>query len=441
MGNRLKPYEEYKETGLPWLDRVPLHWDLEKIKHLFNERIMKGYSEEPLLAATQSRGVVLKNMYENRTVVAVKGLHLLKLVKIGDFVISLRSFQGGIEYAYCRGIISPAYTIITSNKKIKKGYFRHLGKSRIFLELLKLSVTGIREGQNIDYSLLKNSAIPLPPQEEQDQIVKYLDSKISKINKFIKAKKKQIELLKEQKQAIINQTVTKGLDPNVKMKPSGIEWLEDIPEGWDIIRNKNVLKIKKNTVGENSHNHVLLSLTIKGIVIRDIESGKGKFPTDFSTYQQVGIDDIVFCLFDIDETPRTVGLSCLNGMITGAYTVFEIENINKLFLYYYYLALDDKKALKPLYTGLRKVINTDVFLRSKMIFPPVKEQGRIVNYIETKIKSIDIVVERVKKEIDLITEYKTSLTSNVVTGKVDVRQIKVEDVIEGIEEGFEDLEG
>lgn len=111
------------------MGNVPKHWELKKIKRLFMERVDKGYPEEPLLAATQTKGVVPKKMYENRTVTAEKDLHLLKLVKVGDFVISLRSFQGGIEYAYYQGIISPAYTIIVPNTEINRGYFRHLAKS------------------------------------------------------------------------------------------------------------------------------------------------------------------------------------------------------------------------------------------------------------------------------------------------------------------------
>ena len=155
MTNKLRQYDEYRKSDLLWLDRIPRHWKLKKIKHLFKERTEKGYPDEPLLAATQAKGVVPKSMYENRTVTAEKDLHLLKLVEVGDFVISLRSFQGGIEYAYYRGIISPAYTIMVPNEAVNRGYFRYLAKSQPFLELLGFCVTGIREGQNIDYGILK----------------------------------------------------------------------------------------------------------------------------------------------------------------------------------------------------------------------------------------------------------------------------------------------
>ena len=145
----MERYSEYKDSGVKWLGEIPGHWELRKMKYTFDERSQKGFPNEPLLAATQNHGVILKSQYENRTVEAVKSLDTLKLVEIGDFVISLRSFQGGLEYAHNRGIISPAYTILTPTH-IKASYFKHLSKSDIFISLLKSSVTGIREGQNID---------------------------------------------------------------------------------------------------------------------------------------------------------------------------------------------------------------------------------------------------------------------------------------------------
>jgi type I restriction enzyme S subunit len=335
------------------------------------------------------------------------------------------------------GMITGAYTVFEVgdiNEKYLYYYYLSLDNHK----QLKPLYTGLRKVINTDVFLRTN--MPYPPREEQDQIVRYLESKLIKINKFIKDKKKLISLLKEQKQSIINQVVTKGLDSNAKMKQSGIEWVGDIPEEWDVIRNKNVLELKKNIVGNSSSEYDLLSLTTNGIILRDLESGKGKFPSDFSSYQQVCVDDIVFCLFDVDETPRTVGLSTLDGMITGAYTVFRIKNINKLFLYYYYLALDNKKALKPLYTGLRKVINTDLFLRTNMVLPPSMEQEKIVNYIETKTQAIDKAIERIKKELEFIIEYRTSLISSVVTGKIDVQSIEIEDIIEELEDDFIDLD-
>lgn len=156
---------------------------MRKIKHIFRERNETGHPKEKLLVASQDKGVVSKKEYGLRTVEATKNLHLLKLVNVGDFVISLRSFQGGIEYAWTRGIISPAYTVLIPDIH-NPHYLRYLLKCNLFKELLRNCVTGIREGQNIDYKKLQEHYIPIPPPEEQDLIIKYIDN-LSVINELI----------------------------------------------------------------------------------------------------------------------------------------------------------------------------------------------------------------------------------------------------------------
>ena len=221
MTLRLKPYPKYKPFGVDWLGDVPSHWRTRRLKTVLSERVEKGFPDEPLLAATQAQGVVLKEQYENRTVLALKDLHLLKLVHVGDFVISLRSFQGGIEYAYERGIISPAYTVLHSIDGTVNEYLARLFKSGPFIENLSLHVTGIREGQNIDYGKLRVSLIPLPPLDDQTAIVRYLDHAADRIRRAVSAKERLIELLTEQRQAVIHRAVTRGLDPNVPAQGFG----------------------------------------------------------------------------------------------------------------------------------------------------------------------------------------------------------------------------
>lgn len=238
----MKAYPEYKRTGEVWLQSIPAHWEMRKIKFLFNERSEKGYPNEPLLVASQNMGVVPKRVYGNRTVEAQKDLHLLKLVRIGDFVISLRSFQGGIEYAYYQGIISPAYTIMVSKGIIKNEYFKFLAKSYLFIELLKICVTGIREGQNIDYTVLKNQRIPVPPITEQIQIASFLDWKLSNICKLIPYKDmttyfihsnailaKEFLLISEYKRKLISDIITGQIDVR-KVEIPEYETVEEIDE-------------------------------------------------------------------------------------------------------------------------------------------------------------------------------------------------------------------
>ncbi len=164
----------------------------------------------------------------------------------------------------------------------------------------------------------------------------------------------------------------------------------EIPSHWTMMRNRVFLRPKLVPVGQDANKYPLLSLTTKGIVFRDIESGKGKFPKDFDTYQTVEPNDIVFCLFDVDETPRTVGLSSLNGMLTGAYDTFSMSNVvSPQFINYYYTAVDDVKALRPYYSGLRKVVKKDKFMAISIPLPPIPEQNKIVAYLNKRITLID----------------------------------------------------
>ncbi len=208
----LNPNAPMKDSGQIQFGEIPAHWDSVKMKYCFTQRSEKGFPNEPVLCATQSKGVIPQSLYENRVVVVNKGFEGLKLVKVGDFVISLRSFQGGIEYAYYQGIISAAYTILTPKDERNSQYFKYLFKSHPFIQLLQTCVTGIREGQNINYAVLGNNFIPIPPIEEQNAIVEYIEAKTNSIDKMIDALKAEIDRLTEYKQRLISDVVTGQLN-------------------------------------------------------------------------------------------------------------------------------------------------------------------------------------------------------------------------------------
>lgn len=208
----LNPNVPLKDSGQVQFGEIPAHWDSVKMKYCFTQRSEKGFPNEPVLCATQSKGVIPQSLYENRVVVVNKGFEGLKLVKVGDFVISLRSFQGGIEYAYYQGIISAAYTILTPKDERNSQYFKYLFKSHPFIQLLQTCVTGIREGQNINYAVLGNNFIPIPPIEEQNAIVEYIEAKTNNIDKMIDALKAEIDRLTEYKQRLISDVVTGQLN-------------------------------------------------------------------------------------------------------------------------------------------------------------------------------------------------------------------------------------
>ncbi|MDF2849741.1 MAG: hypothetical protein K0S31_426 [Sphingobacterium multivorum] len=201
-----------------------------------------------------------------------------------------------------------------------------------------------------------------------------------------------------------------------KYKDSGIDWLGEIPEHWVMRPNKYVFQLVKNQVGKRSIKYDLLSLTLRGIVKRDMENPEGKFPAEFDTYQEVRINDFVFCLFDVEETPRTVGLSSFDGMITGAYTVMKpTRGIHAPFMYYYYLNADDKKQLKYLYRGLRNTIPKDSFSRLKSIIPPIHEQKAIANYLDDKSEKIGIAINLKEQQIEKLKELRQITIHHAIT--------------------------
>lgn len=204
----LNPDVKMKESKTPFFGLIPEHWEERKMKYCFSERSEKNHPEEPILCATQSQGVIPQSMYQNRVVVVNKGFEGLKFVKVGDFVISLRSFEGGIEYAYYQGIISAAYTILTPNNSDNADYFKLLFKSYPFIQVLQTCVTGIREGQNINYQMLGRQFIPMPPIDEQCAIVTYVEDKCAKVNTLIAELEAEIEYIKEYKQRLIADCVT-----------------------------------------------------------------------------------------------------------------------------------------------------------------------------------------------------------------------------------------
>lgn len=201
----------------------------------------------------------------------------------------------------------------------------------------------------------------------------------------------------------------------VSYKPSGIEWLGEIPKHWEIKKCKFFFIIQNTIIGDLWNKTKLLSLTLNGVVERDINNPEGKFPSDFSTYQLVKRGNLVFCLFDVEETPRAIGLSQIDGMITSAYTVIKVVNQNERFLAYLFISLDNGKNLSFLYRGLRKTISKEDLLNLKIPLPPLQEQKAIAEFLDKKCDKISQFIESKQKLITLLQEKKQALINEAVT--------------------------
>ena len=433
MTTGIKPYASMKPSGIPWLGDIPAHWTLSRTKALLAERSEKGHPDKPLLAATQTKGVVRKKDYANRTVLALKDLHLLKFVEVGDFVISLRSFQGGIEYARDSGIISPAYTVLYAKDPRHHKFLACLFKSRCFVDSLVLAVTGIREGQNIDYGRLARSTLPLPPLPEQSAIARFLDHINRRIQKYIRAKEKLIALLDEYKQALIDQAVTGQIDvrtgePYPEYKESGVNWLGRVPKDWDLRPAKWHLREvdERSKTGEEE----MLSVShITGVTPR-----KQKNVTMFKAESNVGhklckVGDIVVNTMWAWMT--ALGVAREEGLVSPSYAVYRP----------YGTALEGNYAdlllrsapFKSEYicrsTGIRASrlrLYPENFLSIKLLCPSIEEQRAIVDFVDTKSAAMRHVADLTRSEISFLREYHRRLIADVVTGKLNVREAAAE---------------
>lgn len=210
------------------------------------------------------------------------------------------------------------------------------------------------------------------------------------------------------------------LKPYPAMKDSGLPWCPEVPEHWELNPNRAYLRQRKVLVGDRHKEYTLLSLTKRGVIVRDLTDNKGKFSADMGTSQEVRSGDLVMCLFDVPETPRTVGLSKHNGMITGAYTVFDLQDRQPArWLELFYLAMDDQKSLSPLYTGLRNTIQKPRFLGTKTPIPPPYEQVAIVRYLDHVDRRVRRLVRAKRKLIALLTEQKQAIIHRAVTRGLD----------------------
>lgn len=418
----MEKYNEYKDSGVQWLGEIPSHWELLKMKYAFKERSEKNHPNEEPLCATQSRGVIPQSLYEGRVVVVNKGFEGLKLVKVGDFVISLRSFQGGIEYAYYQGIISAAYTVLQPKESDMAPYFKYMFKSHDYIQLLQTCVTGIREGQNINYPLLAKKAVPIPPMEEQHAIVSYLNTKCSKLDTFISNKEKEITLLQEMKQRVITDAVTRGLNPNVKFKPTNIPWLPEIPEHWEEKRLSTQFTGDVQVNKDFTVKHAF-KFNYGELVPKNEVGAPEEYRDVYVRYSLIKEGDVLINGLNLnyDFVSQRVACAPADGIITSAYVVCRPrKNVNYNYYTLLFKAMDSMKLFHGMGSGIRLTLSFKELKKQLLPVPPIEEQHAIVSYITERTAKIDSLIEKLNKEIECVKEYKQRLVSDVVTGQIKV---------------------
>ena len=425
---------EMKDSGIEWIGKIPADWTLQRGKTIFAQRLTKGNQSEILLAATQKYGMLPQSEVEG--VVQVKedaDLQQFRTVHKKDFVISLRSFQGGFEYSQYEGVCSPAYQVFYNTNPICHNYYRLLFKSDGFIQKMNSMTVGIREGKNIQYSDFANSLIPVPPINQQQRIADYLDRKCSQIDTIIARQQEVIEKLKAYKLSVITEAVTKGLNPNVPMKDSGVEWIGAIPDFWDVVPLKTCSDILPGYAFSSDD--------------FDTENGTALLRGINVTPNRVRWEDVVYWNKPITEQLRAfelvagdivVGLD--RPWVSGGTRVCWVtqkdlpalllqrvcrirakENIDSRWIYHWIASKSFQEALSIETTGVSVPhISTKQIGQFSIAFPPIEVQRQICDILEVKHYSIDTMVSKKQVIIDKLTEYKKSLIYEVVTGKKEV---------------------
>lgn len=421
--NPMPKYEYYKDSGIDWLGLIPANWSIvpAKRRHRVIKSINKQNQCENVLSLTL-RGVVNNNPDSPEGLIP-SDYASYQIFEKDDLVFKLIDLENiktsRVGIVHELGIMSPAYIRMRVNSshypKYVYYYFYNLYLNSVYNNL----GAGVRS--TLGPSDLLEIKVIEPSFDEQVAIANFLDQKLLQIDEAIAIKEKQITLLKERKQIIIQQAVTLGLDPRVPLMDTDLSWAPKIASHWSLLPNRLFIKIRRIPVGLAHKNYQLLSLTKQGILIRDLSTGAGKQSDFLERMQEVRKGDLIFCLFDVEETPRTVGLSWHLGMISADYTIFEcIDEHTGRFLEYFYKNIDDQKLLKPLYKGLRNRIPKPKFLRTNCPMPPKKELIKIVNYLDAVEVDTARSIEMILTQIEKLKEYKTTLINSAVTGKIKV---------------------
>lgn len=423
----MKIYEKYKDSGVNYIGEIPNSWSTLKMKFLFKDVSIKNKPEMELLSVTQDKGVVPRSMVENRMVMPNGNLESFKVISEGDFAISLRSFEGGLEYSAYDGIVSPAYTVLKSQKKINNNYFKYYFKSKIFISELQLSVVGIREGKNISYEELKYSHVPTPPLPEQQAIAEFLDDKTDKIDQTISLKQKEINLLKERRQILIQKAVTKGLNDQVKMKDSGVDWIGEIPEHWEVRKVTYLFrKIGSGTTPTSGDlrfydgeiNFLQTGDLNDGYIIKTSKTVKEKALKEFTSLKKYEKGSLVIAMYG--ATIGKLGILEIESTTNQACCVFSSPQ-NLISKYFFFVLLAFRQEIVSMgYGGGQPNISQDLLKSLRFPIANFEEQNEIIEYLEIIVEKIAKAISIKQQEIEKLKEYKTVLINNVVTGKVKV---------------------
>lgn len=412
-----------KDSGIEWIGKIPQNWLTSKIKFYLYRREPRNPGNMPVLSVYRDYGVVPKDSRNDNHNVTSYDTSNYKYVTIGDLVINkMKAWQGSLAVSAYTGIVSPAYYVYHfKNTSLNRKYFHYLIRNCYKDEFKRLS-TGIRDGQwDLQSYDFENTTILIPPLKEQQLIIEFLDKKCGQIDKLLVRINDEIERLKVYRNSLIIRTVTKGLDLNVSMKDSGIDWVGKIPKQW--LTSKIKFYLYRNEPRNPGNVQVLSVYREYGVVPKDSrDDNHNVTSSDTSNYKYVTKGDLV--INKMKAWQGSLAVSEYTGIVSPAYYVYHFKNAALDKKYFHYLIRNCyRDEFRRLSTGIRDGqwdLQAYDFENTSILVPPLKEQQQITNFLDKKCKYISNLIAEKRKQLNLLKEYKNSLIYEYVTGKKQV---------------------
>ena len=427
---QFKQYSSYKNSGVEWLGDVPEHWQQKPIWSLFKRIKRTNFPTERLLSVYRDYGVIPKDSRDDNHNRASEDLTPYQLVCANDLVINkMKAWQGSIAISELRGIVSPAYYIYQPKAEYHSKYIHFLIRSAYYIQSYKNYSKGIRVNQwDLESEAFTHIDLLLPSLDEQQKIVAFLDTETTRIDNLIAKQEKLIELLEEQRKSIISHAVTKGLNPNAPMKDSGVEWLGEVPEHWDVKSYRFVSKIYRGKFGHRPRNDPSLYDGEYPFIQTGDVARAGKYIQTYSqTLNEKG--KAVSQVFTSGTLVMAIAANIGDTAILNfeAYAPDSVvgfkphKNIDLEFLRFSFIA--SLQALEQ--TAVQSTqanLNVERIGALKTTFPPLSEQIEISNYLNAENEKNNHLISKQNQLIEKLKEYRASIISHAVTGKIDVRE-------------------
>ncbi len=424
----LNPYPVMKDSGVEWLGEVPEHWEVRRNGRLFEQRNQTGFSALPILEVSLNTGVRVRD-FENTTrkqVMSDRGAY--KRAAMGDIAYNMmRMWQGAVGVAPVDGLVSPAYVVAQPFPDTEPRFFSYLFRTAAYMaEVDKYSHGIVKDRNRLYWHEFKQMSSVFPLPEEQKAIADFLDAHARRVNRLIRAKQKLIGLLEEQKQAIIHCAVTRGLDPGVPLKPSGVDWLGDVPECWEVRKLSSLFRRHGSGTTPSGDRYygggipwVMTGDLTDGALLTTKRTVNRRALKEVSALRVYPPGSLLVAMYG--ATIGKTGVLTMEACTNQACCVLAESEIGSNVEYFQAVVnMARPRLIEQGYGGGQPNINSEVVRSLRVPVPPRQEQDRIAEAIGSGVEDIDTAIDRARREITLLREYRTRLIADVVTGKLDV---------------------